>query len=242
MKRSVLNTSSFRYIFEIIVIVFSVTLSFYIQDVLNDREKIELKNISLRGVLNDLEKDIINFNYGVDLGRKRISNIDTILNLKYDLSSKIVNTGAKRYFGFLGNISNYKSMVSSGALEFITNSNLFDLLNRYYSSHYDIMMDMSDQDENNYNQMIEFLSNNYLSSSGGLFVFENTEADLYNKIDSLYPVTYDQKSLKRMKTDRVFISRVNHQKSIARININLFLRAINVNEELQVLIQNEIKN
>ena len=123
MKKSILNTSAFRYIFEIIVIVFSVTLSFYIQDVLNDREKLELKNISLRGVLSDLEKDIINFNYAVDLGRKRISNIDTILNPKYDLSSKIVNTGAKRYFGFLGNNSNYKSMVSSGALEFIADSN-----------------------------------------------------------------------------------------------------------------------
>ena len=103
-------------------------------------------------------------------------------------------------------------------------------------------MDMSDQDENNYNQMIEFLSNNYLSSTGDLFIIKNTEADLYNKIDSLYPVTYDQKSLKRMKTDRVFLSRVNHQKSTARININLFLRAINVNEELQVLIQKEINN
>ena len=57
MKKSILNTSAFRYIFEIIVIVFSVTLSFYIQDVLNDREKIELKNIGLKAVLSDLEKD-----------------------------------------------------------------------------------------------------------------------------------------------------------------------------------------
>ena len=57
MKKSLLNTSAFRYIFEIIVIVFSVTLSFYIQDVLNDREKIELKNIGLKAVLTDLDKD-----------------------------------------------------------------------------------------------------------------------------------------------------------------------------------------
>lgn len=44
MKKSILITSAFRYIFEIIIIVFSVILSFYIQDVLNDREKIELNN------------------------------------------------------------------------------------------------------------------------------------------------------------------------------------------------------
>ena len=57
MKNSLLNKPAFRYIFEIIVIVFSVTLSFYIQDVLNDREKIELKNKGLEGVLIELEKD-----------------------------------------------------------------------------------------------------------------------------------------------------------------------------------------
>ena len=51
MKKALLTNPAFRYIFEIIVIVFSVTLSFYIQDVLNDREKIELKNESLQGVL-----------------------------------------------------------------------------------------------------------------------------------------------------------------------------------------------
>ena len=45
MKNSLLNKPAFRYIFEIIVIVFSVTLSFYIQKVLLDKEKLELKNI-----------------------------------------------------------------------------------------------------------------------------------------------------------------------------------------------------
>ena len=55
--KSILNTLGFRYIFEIIVIVFSVSLSFYIQDVLNDREKIEQKNKGLEGVLIELEKD-----------------------------------------------------------------------------------------------------------------------------------------------------------------------------------------
>jgi len=34
MKNSILNKPTFRYIFEIIVVVFSVTLSFYIQKIL----------------------------------------------------------------------------------------------------------------------------------------------------------------------------------------------------------------
>ena len=61
MGNSLLNKPPFRYIFEIIVIVFSVTLSFYIQKVLLDREKIELKNIGLMGVIDDLKRDKVNF-------------------------------------------------------------------------------------------------------------------------------------------------------------------------------------
>ena len=240
MRKSILNSPAFRYIFEIIVIVFSVSLSFYIQDILNDREKIEIKNKSLRGVLNDLKKDIINFNYGIDLGRKRVRSIDTILNPKFEITSTNVNTGAKRYFGFLGNNSNYKSMVSSGALEFIEDVKLFELLNKYYSSHYDIMKDMSEQDENNYNEMIKFLNNTYLSYSTNITVFKNTESDLFNKIDSIYPVLYKNKSLVKMKNDTKFISRIVHQKVTSRININLFIRAIEVNKELQFLIKKEV--
>ena len=43
MKKALLTNPAFRYIFEIFIIVFSVTISFFIQDVLNDREKIEHK-------------------------------------------------------------------------------------------------------------------------------------------------------------------------------------------------------
>ena len=57
MKKSILSNPAFRYIFEVFIIVFSVTVSFYIQDELNERDKMELKNESLRGVLIDLDKD-----------------------------------------------------------------------------------------------------------------------------------------------------------------------------------------
>ena len=61
MKNSLINKTAFRYIFEIIVIVFSVTLSFYIQKVLLDKEKLELKNIGLMGVIDDMKRDQANF-------------------------------------------------------------------------------------------------------------------------------------------------------------------------------------
>ena len=57
MKKTLLTNPAFRYIFEIFIIVFSVTVSFYIQNVLNEKDKMELKNESLKGVLIDLNKD-----------------------------------------------------------------------------------------------------------------------------------------------------------------------------------------
>ncbi len=83
----------------------------------------------------------------------RTKNIDTLLDIRFQNSSSNVNKGSKRYFGFLGNDSNYNSMVSTGSLEYINDKKLFRLINRYYSSHYDLMEDMSGQDENNYNEL-----------------------------------------------------------------------------------------
>ena len=57
MKKSIFSNLGFRYFFEVIVIVFSITASFYIQDLLNKKNQIELKNKALEGVLIELRKD-----------------------------------------------------------------------------------------------------------------------------------------------------------------------------------------
>ena len=241
MKKSILSNPAFRYIFEIIVIVFSVTLSFYIQDILNDMEKIEQKNLSLSGVIDDLNKDLENFNGAITLARIRTRNIDTLLDIRFQNSSSNINTGAKRYFGFLGNDSNYNSMVSTGSLEYINDKKLFRLINRYYSSHYDIMEDMSGQDENNYNGVVNYLNTKYLTLIGDAEEFE-TGGGLFNEVDTIYRVNFSKKSLIKLKSDNEFISRINHQKWVIRANMNIFKRAIVVNKELQELIMSEINN
>ena len=84
------------------MIVFSVTLSFYIQDVLNDREKIELKNIGLRAVLTDLERDKEFYTNGISRMNLTQAYIDSLTNNDIIPTNKIVEWGAMRYFGFLG--------------------------------------------------------------------------------------------------------------------------------------------
>jgi hypothetical protein len=46
MKKAFLTNPVFRYVFEVFFIIFSVTISFYIQNELNERDKIKLKDNS----------------------------------------------------------------------------------------------------------------------------------------------------------------------------------------------------
>ena len=58
MKKIKINKNLiFRYLFEIVVIIFSITASFYIQDLLNKKDKKDDKNKGLEGLLIELEKD-----------------------------------------------------------------------------------------------------------------------------------------------------------------------------------------
>ena len=100
-----------RYLFEIIVIVFSVTLSFYI-----DREKEELKNQSLNGVIEDLEIDKKFYTLAIDNLFGRIKACEDVLNgdINDDKINYLMST-----WGYVGQDANYKSLISTGALEYI---------------------------------------------------------------------------------------------------------------------------
>ena len=79
MKKSILSNPAFRYIFEVFIIIFSVTVSFYIQDELNKRDKMKLKNESLKGVLIDLDKDEEFYNAALNSIFNRLISSDRLI-------------------------------------------------------------------------------------------------------------------------------------------------------------------
>ena len=80
MKKALLTNPVFRYIFEVFIIVFSVTISFYIQEKINTQNKIDDKNAGLNGVLSDLKKDE-NYFYGLQLGvERKMETVNKILS------------------------------------------------------------------------------------------------------------------------------------------------------------------
>ncbi len=182
MKKTLLTNPAFRYIFEIIVIVFSVSLSFYIQDILNEREKIELKNAALSGVLEDLESDKNSFSYGIRVNDIRISNIQKFL--KKDISNDVISY-LRRYYGFTGNDSNYKALVSTGSLEVIDNKSLFKNINNYYMTNYKMLNDGADRDQELFMKFIDYTEKKYKIDSVSNFI-EN----------SFFKVNFDKKGEK----------------------------------------------
>ena len=124
---------TFRYLFEVIVIVFSVTLSFYIQELLNDREKNLLKNDGLNGVIKDLVIDKSQFKNASDVIYYRIGLIEDVLD--GEITNKNISS-LMTYWGFLGQNSNYKSLISTGAIEYIKSDSLALRLSNYYEIEY----------------------------------------------------------------------------------------------------------
>ena len=205
MKKSILNTPAFRYIFEVIVIVFSVTLSFYIQDVLNEREKIHLKNNGLDGVLIELAADKRHFLDGISLKEIINDNTDSILTDGVRVTNENIFWTMRRYFNFQGSDKNFNSMVSTGSIEFIESKELSIAIQNYYGSTYELLRDFSYQDRNYFDDMVNYLGNNYLVKSSEFITVLN---DIKNDSMTLKSLIYDSKSLLEMKSDRIIISKL----------------------------------
>ena len=228
MKKSILNTSAFRYIFEIIVIVFSVTLSFYIQDVLNDREKIELKNIGLKVVLSDLEKDKEFYSGGISRMNVTQANIDSLTNKNIIPTNKMVESGARRYFGFVGQDRNYNSMISTGSIEFISNKDLTEIIHLYYGRRYDLMKDFSQQDEKYFNDIEKHLNSN--------FEADHLKLNEYN----FYNFIYSPSILKKIGADKTLRNMLFQKKWSNHWYIREMSKSLETLDRLKQLIEAEI--
>jgi hypothetical protein len=228
MKKSILTKPAFRYIFEIFIIVFSVTISFYIQDVINNQNKIEEKNAGLEGVLSDLKNDEKYLN-GLYKGMEKTTNtINKILGDRVISNAQFNNL--MRYNGFTGNDNNYKSMISTGSIEYLSNKELFEKINHFYSWNYNVIKDQARQDENLFWRFTHHIEDNYIIDS------------VVNNNNKLYKKFYvNNSSLKKIINDHQITNQLNTKLMIYNI-IKFFsedsLRKIN---ELKILIQKELK-
>ena len=139
----------FRYIFEVIIIIFSVTASFYIQDLLNSKDKKEAKNKGLEGILIELKKDKKFFGFGKIYNKQRLSYIDSLFDLSLQFKPLYIS-------GIWGNnelIKNNKffdALVSTGSIEYIKNSQLQSELSNYYNFIYSLLINAIETDNRSF--------------------------------------------------------------------------------------------
>ena len=139
MKKIKINKNLiFRYLFEVIVIIFSITASFYIQDLLNKKDKEDNKNKGLEGVLIELKKDKAFFKYGKFYNKQRLSYIDSLFDLSFSFNPLYIS-GMWGNFELFENKNFFNALVSTGSLEFIKNKELQSELNNYYNGIYTIL-------------------------------------------------------------------------------------------------------
>ena len=125
MKQSQIKT----FLFEIFILIFSITISFYIQEKLNDFDKVKLKNETLIGVQNDLKSDKAFFLMTLDYLYKRVKFTQDIQNGK--ISQEGMNSLLLTW-DFGGQNPNFKSLISTGALGYVENKSLSSELNLTY--------------------------------------------------------------------------------------------------------------
>ena len=131
-------------------------------------------------------------------------------------------------------------MVSTGAIEYIENNDLFDLINTYYSTQYSLLADMANQDEKNYNIISEYINKAITVRTSDLREYYSEGNSLFLKRDSVYDFIYKTKDFKKIRSDDWFISILSSQKWTIRAYLNSTKKALAVNKELKKLIDSEL--
>ena len=220
----------FRYVFEVIVIVFSVTFSFYIQERLNDREKNLLKNEGLNGVIKDLVIDKSQFKMASDVIYYRIGLIEDVLD------GKITNeniSSLMTYWGFLGQDSNYKSLISTGAIEYIKSDSLALRLSNYYEIEYTALLGESKSYNKLYLDLMSFMKEKYRVTS-----MEKVERGM--KSNGFLSFEYSNSELEKMKRDSELRNYFFELKRIIYLYARMYEGAMSTTDNLSKYIRIEL--
>ena len=220
----------FRYVFEVVVIVFSVTLSFYIQELLNDREKNLLKNEGLNGVLKDLAVDKSQFKIASDVIYNRIRLIEDVLD--GEITNENISS-LMTYWGFLGQDSNYKSLISTGAIEYIKSDSLASRLSNYYEIQYTSLLGESKSYNKLYLDLMSFMKANYTVNS-----MDKVERGM--KSSGFLSFNYSNDELKKMKKDSQLRNYFFELKRIIYLYARMFEGAMITTDRLSEYIKIEL--
>ena len=219
------------------VIIFSVTISFYIQDLLNEKDREKLKNDTLKGILIDMETDLNSYDLALDILKFRLIQADSLI-LGYYENNRI--NQVRNYWSFQGQNISMNSLVNTGAIEYIKNPQLLRELSFHYDFHYNSMRDNSNAFENLFVSLMGYLNKNY-----DVMGMDNLDIEDLDNIGKTFSSTYykfSDKEINKMKNDIWLKNHMYNYKLILRLYLSGYTRGLNRIKKINELILEEINN
>ena len=131
-----------KYLFEFIVIVIGVSISFYAENYNDSLNKIQLKNQSLNRILENLKVDNRDNRFNYKAHSESLISSEWILTNRNNLSAYSRDTigfhlsrAINIITYFVDNQEEYKTIQSSGYIEYIENESLVKGLQEKYVQH-----------------------------------------------------------------------------------------------------------
>ena len=131
-----------KYLLEFLVIVIGISISFYIEKENENTYKDNLKNQSLKRILENIADDTRDFKFNQEALRRAIYSTSWIIDRNrkskmYSRDSIGFHLNRAVYFNtiFVDNQEEYRGLQNSGLMEMIENENLVSTLQGKYISH-----------------------------------------------------------------------------------------------------------
>ena len=131
-----------KYLLEFLVIVIGISLSFYIEKEKENTYRDNLKNQSLKRILENIDDDTRDFKFNQEALKRGIHSTNWIIDrnrkLKmYSIDSIGFHLNRAIYFNtiFVDNQEEYRGLQNSGLMEMIENENLVSTIQGKYVSH-----------------------------------------------------------------------------------------------------------
>jgi len=220
----------FRYVFEVFVIIFSITASFYIQDLLNNRDKEENKNKGLEGILIELKKDKQFFKFGKTYNNQRLSYIDSLFDLSFSFKPLYIS-GIWGNSELFENKNFFNALVSTGSLEFIKNKELQSELNNYYNGIYTILNNTMETDNRSFLRFGDKLTDYKMDS----IKYGSIEGNITKHY-------FDQSAIIKIRKDKKLKSIALDWSMYMKMQSELMTEGEKKIEILQELIEDELNN
>ena len=137
------------------------------------------------------------------------------------------------YWGFLGQNSNYKSLISTGAIEYIKSDSLALRLSNYYEIEYTALLGESKSYNKLYLDLMSFMKEKYRVSS-----MEKVERGM--KSNGFLSFEYSNSELEKMKRDGELRNYFFELKRVIYLYARMFERAMSTTDRLSEYIRIEL--